>query len=122
VDKAREDTLHRSFDSLTPFSSVYLPYPSGGPIDRLRMGPDMGDGALPGGASRGQGYRRRHGPGVAQAGGEAAQTPGRRTRGALLCAHDLLLAMRRTGLPPDDQHHPQQRQAIAQLLSDTDGL
>ena len=40
---------------------------------------------------------------------------------ALLCSHDLILKTRRTGLPPYYQRNPQQREAIARLLTGTVG-
>jgi hypothetical protein len=39
---------------------------------------------------------------------------------ALLCAHDLILETRRMGLPPYYQRNPQQREAIAKLLTGAD--
>jgi hypothetical protein len=40
---------------------------------------------------------------------------------ALLCSHDLILETRRTGLPPYYQRNPQQREAIARLLTGAEG-
>ena len=40
---------------------------------------------------------------------------------ALLCSHDLILETRRTGLPPYYQRNPQQRGAIARLLTGAEG-
>jgi hypothetical protein len=40
---------------------------------------------------------------------------------ALLYSHDLILETRRTGLPPFYQRNPQQREAIARLLTGAEG-